>query len=636
MQRSVNRSSDPTYRMFNARRRGATVAARLLAAFEAPTSQCSTIPLSNPRYFHSLESARSRHTIVGRNYHVSPSLRLDHLFARGFASFPPHTELAMPALSPTMSQGNIVSWKKKEGDSIQPGDIYCEVETDKATIEWEAQEEGFLAKILVPEGTKDIAVGRPVAIIVEEESELAAFADYSPVSVPEKKQAEKPAPKKKSAPAKAAQSFPPHTVLSMPALSPTMSQGNIIGWKKAEGDEVAAGDVFGEVETDKATIDWESQEDGFIAKILVPEGSKDIKVGEPVLVLVEDKDALSAFENFTAADAGGAGGAQMEEAPEPAKEAAQSKPNAGAPKKAATLSPTTRVVASGDRVKASPYAKKLAHEAGVSLSGVGGSGPGGRIVAADVEHLLASGGGRAAVGGMPSDTLYSHYTDVPNSQIRKVTARRLLESKQQVPHYYLTISARVDTLLSVRKALNESLAASNGAKLSVNDFIVKAAALACKKVPEVNASWQGDFIRRYHNVDCSIAVQTPVGLMVPIVKNADVKGLAQLSSEIKELANKAKEGKLKPEEYSGGTFTISNLGMFGVNQFAAIINPPQAAILAVGGSSQKVVPSNSGFEGATFIQCTLSCDHRVVDGAVGAQWLAVFRRFLENPAEMLL
>ncbi|PSC68851.1 Dihydrolipoyllysine-residue acetyltransferase component of pyruvate dehydrogenase mitochondrial [Micractinium conductrix] len=562
------------------------------------------------------------------------------------ADLPAHQELAMPALSPTMSQGNIVAWKKKEGDSVQPGDVLCEVETDKATIEWEAQEEGFLARILAPEGARVLPIGTTVAILVEEEGDVAAFKDYSgpsaggaPAAAPAAPAAAAPAP------GGAGGSFPPHQVLAMPSLSPTMSYGTLLAWKVKEGSEVSAGDVLCEVETDKATMEWESQDDGFVAKILLPEGSSSVEVGTPVIVIADSADAVPAFAGFTAADAGGAGGAPPSAAAEPAAPPPQAQAAApaaapAAPKPAApAAAPRAAAPTPGGRVVASPYAKKLAAEAGISLAGAAGSGPGGRLVAADVQQLVSSGGaapaGAAYAGGAPAGM--GAHTDVPNSQIRKVTARRLVESKQTVPHYYLTVSARVDALQRFRQQLNETLAAGGGGKLSLNDFVIKASALALRKVPEANASWFPEYIRQYHNVDCSVAVQTPLGLMVPIVKDADRKGLAAIAAEVKELAGRAKEGKLRPEEFTGGTFTISNLGMYGVSQFAAIVNPPQACILAVGTTEPRVVPAAAGgFEEASYLTCTLSCDHRVIDGAVGAQWLQAFRGYLENPATMLL
>eukprot|EP00884_Botryococcus_braunii_P019441 jgi/Botrbrau1/6180/Bobra.0344s0020.1 len=265
--------------------------------------------------------------------------------------------------------------------------------------------------------------------------------------------------------------------------------------------------------------------------------------------------------------------------------------------------------------------------------------PGAVLVASDVKTLQASPPGKPAPApssAAPPAAVGEGFEDLSHSQIRRITAQRLLESKQTIPHYYLTIECRVDKLMDLRKQLNEGLAAKGGPKLSVNDFVVKASALALRKVPEVNASWFPDFIRQYHYVDISVAVQTPAGLMVPFIPDADTLGLAEISLAVKELATKAKEGKLKPSEFTGGTFTISNLGMYGVDQFAAVINPPQACILAVGSASRRVVPGPGGFEAATLMPVTLSCDHRVVDGALGAQWLQAFRTLIEDPVTMLL
>ena len=530
---------------------------------------------------------------------------------------PDHTELTMPALSPTMSQGNIVAWKKKVGDEIQPGDIYCDVETDKATIEWEAQEEGFLARILASDGTKDVEVGTPVAVLVEEEGDIDAFKDYQPgagaaaeASTTAEEPASKPAPSESSSSAPSA-SYPDHEVMSMPALSPTMSQGNIVAWKKKEGDEVQPGDVFAEVETDKATIDWECQEEGFIAKFLVPQGTSGINVGDPVMIIVDNEEDVAAFKDFTVQDIQGKEPASAEpSAPRPPTPPPKEKDGGAAESRPPTQSTGGQQdKRTRDRIIASPYAKKLAAEAGISLAGVAGSGPHGRIVAADVKELRQSGGAPAeapAAAGRLQMDVFSAFTDVETSQIRRVIARRLLESKQQVPHYYLTISCRIDQLLALRRKLNDRLAEmSEGGKISVNDFVIAAAARAAKAVPEANSAWYGDFIRQYHSVDCSVAVQTEKGLLTPIVRDADRKGLAAISAEVKELASRAKAGKLQPEEFTGGTLTVSNLGMFGVSQFAAIVNPPQSAILAVGAAEDRVVPSkDGGFEIAKFMTVT--------------------------------
>eukprot|EP00195_Chlamydomonas_chlamydogama_P014381 CAMPEP_0202890986 /NCGR_PEP_ID=MMETSP1392-20130828/1202_1 /ASSEMBLY_ACC=CAM_ASM_000868 /TAXON_ID=225041 /ORGANISM="Chlamydomonas chlamydogama, Strain SAG 11-48b" /LENGTH=545 /DNA_ID=CAMNT_0049574645 /DNA_START=324 /DNA_END=1961 /DNA_ORIENTATION=+ len=545
-----------------------------------------------------------------------------------------------------MTQGNIAQWKKKEGDQVAPGQILAEVETDKATIEWEAQEEGYIAKILKPDGSKEVAVGQPVAILVEEADAVAAFKNYTPGAAPaaSKPAAPKPPPPAAAAPAAPAApkgNFPPHQVLNMPALSPTMSQGNIIEWKKKIGDTVAPGDLYCEVETDKATIGWEAQEEGFIAQLLKPAGTKDIAVGVPVVVLVEEKEAVAAFASFTAEDAGGAPKAAAPAAAPAtpaAAPAAAPKPAPAAPRAAAAP------VAPGERIKASPYAKKLASQAGVSLAGVAGSGPGGRIIAEDVNQAVASGkagpaGAAAAVAAHSAGAVIApagaSYVDIPHTQIRRITAQRLLESKRTIPHYYLTVECQVDAMLKLREQINKS--ASAGVKISVNDFVIKAASLALKKVPGVNSSWQPDFIRQYNNVDVSVAVQTPVGLLTPIVRDSDKKGLAAISADVKSLAAKAKDGKLQPAEFIGGTFTISNLGMYGVKQFAAIVNPPQAAILAVGSTDKKVVLNKAGgYEEVSVLTVTLSCDHRVIDGAMGAEWLQAFRGYLENPFTMLL
>lgn len=552
---------------------------------------------------------------------------------------PPHVELMMPSLSPTMTQGNIASWAKKEGESFAAGDVLAEVETDKATMSWEAQDEGVIAKILLPAGSKDIPVGTLVAVVVDDAESVAAFKDYAPGG--SSTGAAAPAPPTSQPPPKApssGSSFPPHQVLNMPALSPTMTQGNISAWNKNVGDAVAAGDVLCEVETDKATMAWESQDEGFLAQILLPGGSKDVPVGTPAAVIVDDKEMVAAFSSFSPADVGGApAAAPAAAAPEPPKAAA---PATAAPAPKPAAKPAPAAAAPGARVIASPYARKLAAEASVSLAGISGTGPGGRIVAADVEAAIRSGKAApaGASAGAPAATPSTGtWTDIDISQIKRVTASRLLQSKQEIPHYYVTQEVAVDSLLALREQVNASLAAAGAGKLSVNDFIIKAAALALKKVPAINSSWRGDVIREYSNVDINVAVQTPIGLMVPFVKDADKKSLLTISTEVKELAAKAKEGKLKPEEFTGGTFTISNLGMFGVKQFCAIVNPPQAAILAVGGSQSKVVKTADGkFVTAQTLNVTLSLDHRVVDGALGAQWLQAFKAYVESPLTMVV
>ncbi|KAI8099728.1 pyruvate dehydrogenase complex dihydrolipoamide acetyltransferase [Halteromyces radiatus] len=436
-------------------------------------------------------------------------------------------------------------------------------------------------------------------------------------------------------------SFPEHNIIAMPALSPTMTQGGIGAWQKAVGDEVQPGDVLVEIETDKAQMDFECQEEGFLAKILVETGAKDFPVGKPIAVLVEDKDDVAAFENFTVDDIESAGAATPAPAT-PAKEEAP-KEEAAAPVQQETSAP------SGGNVKASPYAKKTASERGLDISQVQGTGPSGRVVKDDVDNFKAAQPAAAVTAAAtpvaappapayaPQSATGEAYTDIPASSMRKIIASRLTESKQQLPHYYLTVEINMDKINKLRQVLNTS--AEGKYKLSVNDFVVKAAALSLKKVPEANAAWQGDFIRQYNTSDVCVAVATPTGLITPIIGNAETKGLADISSQVRDLATRARAGKLAPQEYQGGSFTISNLGMYGIKNFTAIINQPQACILAVGGSQQKVVvdeTSESGFGVRDVMEVTLSCDHRVVDGAVGATWLQAFREYMEQPLKMML
>lgn len=459
----------------------------------------------------------------------------------------------------------------------------------------------------------------------------------------------------------------------MPALSPTMTQGNIGTWQKNAGDSIAPGDVLVEIETDKAQMDFEFQEEGFIAKLLLDSGAKDVPVGSPIAVLVENEDDVAAFAEFSIDDAGGAKKAPKAEAEatEPKNEVPQEKqekstdstPPTAAKKekepeaKAETATEPTEGQASsiqpGGRIFASPVARRLAEEKGYALRDIKGSGPDGRIVKSDVENYKPSATAAAPapskgttapadtpakVGAAPqSGAAEAAYTDIPLTGMRKTIAARLTESKQTSPHYYLTVSIKMDKIMKLREALNAK--ADGRYKLSVNDFIVKATAQALKEVPEANSAWYGDFIRQNHNADICVAVATPNGLMTPIIKSAHAQGLSSISNTTKSLAKKARDGKLKPDEYQGGTFTISNLGMFGIDSFTAIINPPQACILAVGETSDVLVldPTNErGFSSSKVMKATLSSDHRVVDGAVGAKWTSAFKRIMENPLELLL
>ncbi|KAI9592044.1 2-oxoacid dehydrogenases acyltransferase-domain-containing protein [Syncephalis fuscata] len=425
--------------------------------------------------------------------------------------------------------------------------------------------------------------------------------------------------------------YPPHIVINMPALSPTMTHGNIGTWKKQPGDEIVPGDVLVEIETDKAQMDFECQEEGYLAKILVDSGAKDVDIRTPIAVLVENKDDLSKFSDFTATESA----KPAESKPEPPKEtpapaAPKSETPVPAPKAAATTSKSTT-----GRVKASPMARSLAVEHGISLKNVNGTGPDGRIVKSDVEKLISS--VQAGAGGsVTASYAEASYEDIPLTNMRKVIAKRLTEAKQSIPHYYQTIEVQMDKINKLREAFNQT---SEGKyRLSVNDFIIKASALALKAVPEVNSAWQGESIRRYKTADICVATATPTGLITPIVTKVEAKGLAEISNQVKELAGRARKNELMPHEYQGGSFTISNLGMYGIQSFTAIINPPQSCILAVGTTEKKVVPSptGEGFVVHDVMKVTLSCDHRVVDGAVGAQWLQAWKGYMENPVTMML
>ncbi|XP_051134782.1 dihydrolipoyllysine-residue acetyltransferase component 3 of pyruvate dehydrogenase complex, mitochondrial-like [Andrographis paniculata] len=432
--------------------------------------------------------------------------------------------------------------------------------------------------------------------------------------------------------------LPPHQEIGMPSLSPTMTEGNIAKWLKKEGDKVAPGEVLCEVETDKATVEMECMEEGYLAKILREEGSSGIKVGEIIAITVEEEEDIAKFKDYTPSASGAASSPAPEKPSARAPQKEESAPAPAAVPEAKAPKPSAPS-AGGDRIFASPLARKLAEDNNVSLSNIKGTGPGGRIVKADIEDYLASPGKAAPKSDAAAISTSLDYTDIPHSQIRKVTASRLLQSKQTIPHYYLTVDTCVDKLMELRSKLNTLQESSGGKRISVNDLVIKAAALALKKVPQCNSSWTNDYIRQFHNVNINVAVQTDNGLYVPVIRDADKKGLATISDEVKILAQKAKENSLKPEDYEGGTFTVSNLGgPFGIKQFCAIINPPQAGILAVGSAEKRVIagarPELYNF--ASFMTVTLSCDHRVIDGAIGAEWLKAFKGYIENPESMLL
>ncbi|XP_015941188.1 dihydrolipoyllysine-residue acetyltransferase component 1 of pyruvate dehydrogenase complex, mitochondrial isoform X1 [Arachis duranensis] len=556
-----------------------------------------------------------------------------------------HIVIGMPALSPTMTQGNIAKWRKKEGDKIEVGDILCEIETDKATLEFESLEEGFLAKILVPDGSKDVPVGQPIAITVEDQDDIknVPASVGSGTEVKEKKpihqddSAEERKPEPTSTDINASE-LPPHILLEMPALSPTMNQGNIAKWRKKEGDKIEVGDILCEIETDKATLEFESMEEGYLAKILAPEGSKEVAVGQPIAITVEDAGDIEAVKNSS----GGRSASKNEQTT-----------------KHDTKTEVKPQKTSSKRI--SPAAKLLISEYGLDPSTINASGPHGTLLKGDVLSAIKSGKltpkpysakekaspsqshqqsaaspeSKSASASKQSDA----YEDLPNSQIRKVIAKRLLESKQNTPHLYLSSDVTLDPLLSLRKDLKEQY----DVKVSVNDIIIKVVAAALRNVPEANAYWDAEKgeVVLCDSVDISIAVATEKGLMTPIIRNADHKTISAISSEVKELAAKARDGKLKPQEFQGGTFSISNLGMYPVDKFCAIINPPQACILAVGRGNKVVEPiiGSDGIEKPAVVNklnLTLSADHRVFDGKVGGAFLSALKSNFSDIRRLLL
>ncbi len=428
----------------------------------------------------------------------------------------------------------------------------------------------------------------------------------------------------------------------MPALSPTMTEGKLAKWTKKEGDNVKPGEVIAEIETDKATMEVEAVETGKIGKILVAEGTEGVPVNKMIAVLLEDGEDASAVDKFLANDNKPA---PASAAPKADAAPAASAPATGAAAPAKAAAPAAAAAPQG-RVFATPLARRIAADKGVNLANVQGTGPHGRITKSDVENAKP-GAASPAKGGAPrtaaasgpdarqlADMLGMAYEAQPLSGMRKTIAARLSESKQTVPHFYLTVDCRIDALLAARKQLNDMPGAK--AKLSVNDFVIKAVASSLMAVPAANAAFTETDMIQYKNADISVAVATPGGLITPIVKGAENKSLAAISTEMKDLATRARDGKLKPSEYQGGTFSISNLGMFGVKDFAAIINPPQGCILAVGAGVEQPVVEYGKIVVGTVMSCTLSVDHRVVDGAVGAQFLQAFKGFIENPITLLL
>ena len=428
------------------------------------------------------------------------------------------------------------------------------------------------------------------------------------------------------------------TPILMPALSPTMEEGTLAKWYVKKGDTVNAGDVIAEIETDKATMEVEAVDEGTIGRLLVDEGTEGVAVNKPIAILLDEGEDESALEGYEPSGAAAPKKQQAQEEPAPQPKPEAKKPAADPGGKA----PPAPETAKGERVFASPLARRIAAQQGIDLASVEGSGPRGRIVKADLEGApktaprKEAAGAAAPVPGIDPRAFYEQgtYEEVLLDGMRKTIARRLTQSMQEIPHFYLTIDCELDELLVARKKLNEE--AGEGVKLSVNDFLVRAAALALIKVPDANVSFAGNALLKHKSADVGIAVALDGGLITPIIRHAEKKGLAEISEEAKSLAARARDKKLKPSEYEGGSFSISNLGMFGIKHFTAVINPPQAAILAVGKGEERPVVRSGKLEIANVMTVTLSCDHRAIDGALGARFLEAFKAYVEYPARMLM
>jgi len=543
--------------------------------------------------------------------------------------------ILMPRLSDTMTEGVIAAWHKNVGDAVKKGDLLAEIETDKATMELESYQEGVLLHIGTTKGGK-LQVNDLLAIIgkagEDVASLIASVGAGSPVAAP----ATEPAPATASAPAAPAASpavdvAAMEEVVLMPRLSDTMTEGVIAGWQKNIGDTVKKGDVLADIETDKATMELESYKDG----ILLYQGAK---AGEKILV----NDLLcvigAAGTNIDAIVAAVKSGAGATTATAPAASPAPSTPATTVVAAPAPAAPAVQSVVNEGRIFASPLAKKMAEERGIDLRYVKGTGDNGRITKFDIDGYVpattSAASATQAVTAAPAPQVASgvvSFEDQPVSQMRKTIARRLSESLFTAPHFYITMSIDMDAAVAARAKINEVAPV----KISFNDMVVKATALSLKQHPKINSSWLGDSIRTNHHINIGIAVAVDEGLLVPVVRFADTKTLSEIGVAVKGFAQKAKDKKLQPSDWEGSTFTISNLGMFGVDEFTAIINPPDACILAVGGIAQVPVVKNGQVVPGNVMKVTLSCDHRVVDGAAGAAFLQTLKSLLEEPLRML-
>lgn len=561
--------------------------------------------------------------------------------------------IKMPRMSDTMTEGVIVEWHKKVGDKVKPGDTIAEVETDKATMELESYNEGTILYLAVEKG-KSVPVEGLLAIIGKEGEDYQSVLDAekggktkdtkkSENKMEENKSDEN---KKETSDSKEEKNDSKEVALPegaklirMPLMSDTMKEGKIIQWHKKVGDKVKSDDTLAEVETDKATMDVVGYEEGTLLYITTEAGDA-AKINDVIAIIGKEGTDISAYAAWLKST-GNTGNAESNQSSPNKKESQEEtkKIDSEEESKEETNEETSE---DGERIKASPLAKRMAQEKGIDIAKVKGTGDGGRIVKKDVDAYVPKGdqksdGQKEAPGAIQSVQPFAaigeeSYEDIPNSQMRKTIARRLGESKYQAPHFYLTMEINMDNAMKSRKAMNEL----SPVKISFNDLVIKACAMSLRLHPAVNSSWMGDFIRQNKHIHIGSAVAVAEGLIVPVIRFADQKSLSQIAADAKELYEKAKNKKLQPEEFSGNTFTISNLGMMDIEEFTAIINPPDSAILAVGKIKEVVVKKGDGFGVSNFMKVTLSCDHRSVDGAVGAAFLQTLKTFLENPVTMLV
>jgi pyruvate dehydrogenase E2 component (dihydrolipoamide acetyltransferase) len=543
--------------------------------------------------------------------------------------------IKMPLLSDTMKEGVIAAWHKKVGDKVKSDDVLADVETDKATMEVMPYVDGTLLYIGVEQG-KAAKVNDIIAIVGKEGEDYRSLLEGAPAAAataPEQKPADAPPAKPaETAPAQAAASTSAPqaeipkgvTVVRMPLLSDTMKEGKIVSWLKNVGDKVKSDDVLAEVETDKATMEVMGYADGTLLYVGVPAGSA-AKINDIIAIIGKEGTDIKSLLDQPAAPAAAAA-----QAPAPSNNGVQ----ASAPAANAAPAQETTASSDGERLKISPLARRMANERNINVNEINGTGDGGRIVRRDIESYVPVARPAASAAAAQTATpavAGADYTDTPLSQMRKVIAQRLSESKFSAPHFYLRITVTMDAAMQQRTVINQVATA----KVSFNDLIIKACAMALRLHPAVNSSWTGEAIRQNHNINIGTAVAIEDGLIVPVVKNADNKSLSQIATEAGSLIEKARNKKLQPPEFTGNTFTISNLGMMDIDEFTAIINPPDSCILAVGKIAATPVVENGNVVVRQLMKLTMSCDHRVVDGAVGARFLQTLKTFLENPVTML-